>query len=448
LRRQEMGIERPEEFSNSTTGDRGFQPDRTAGDSAAKNGLDNPFRRGETMSFAASNSAASQDTASDPIDPVLQDIDHQMADTRQDLAPKFTFGPSFRYRTGSSGLDQLTGTSLLSELVVRPLGSGILTVTATPDFLSSGNVQADTSSQASFGTGVFPGHSAPQEQHAEGVGLSAAYQLGWLKMDFGTSPIGFQQQNFLGGLELSPALSDNVHLRIIGERRAVTDSVLSYAGTKDPGTGIPWGGVTRTRGHAQLEISKGEANFYVGGGYAVLNGENVASNSEYEFGTGGTYPVWRNATDEVRLGLDTVYFGYNKNLRFFTLGQGGYFSPQSYLATLFPLKYTSKHDDLTWSIGGSLGYQTYNEKASAVFPNNPSLQNSLLELAATSSTVIQTSYPSRNASGPVGGLQGSIDYRVNDSFHIGGQASYQHAGDWSESIGRFYAHYIFEGGIW
>ena len=448
LRRQEMGIERPEEFNNTTAGDRRFQPDRATGDSGATNGPDNPFRHGETMAFAATASAASQDTASDPIDPVLQDIDHQMAEARRDLAPQFTFGPSFRFRTGSPGLDQLTETSLPSELMVRPLGRGLLTVTATPDFLSSGSVQADASSQASFGTGVFPGHPAPPGQHAEGVGFSAAYQLGWLKTDIGTSPIGFQQQNFLGGLELSPALSDNVHLRIIGERRAVTDSVLSYAGTKDPGTGIPWGGVTRTRGHAQLEISKGESNFYVGGGYAVLNGENVSSNHEYEFGAGGSYPVWQNATDEVRLGLDAVYFGYDKNLRFFTLGQGGYFSPQSYLAALFPLKYTSKHDDLTWSIGGSLGYQTYNENASAVFPNNPALQNSLLELAATSSAAVLTSYPSRTASGPVGGLQGSIDYRVNNSFHIGGQASYQHAGDWSESIGRFYARYIFDGGIW
>jgi hypothetical protein len=211
---------------------------------------------------------------------------------------------------------------------------------------------------------------------------------------------------------------------------------------------MPWGGVTRTRGHAQLDFSVHDGDFYVAGGYAMLNGKNVASNREYEFGVGGTYPIWRNATDELRLGLDTVYFGYNKNLRFFTLGQGGYFSPQSYLAALFPLKYTSKHDDLTWSLSASLGYQTYSEKSSAIFPNNPPLQNVLQTTASTSATEVATSYPSRTASGLVGGAGASIEYRISNSLVLGGQASYQHAGDWSETIGRFYGRYIFDGGVW
>jgi cellulose synthase operon protein C len=447
LRRQEIGVGQPGEFDKPTVGDRRFDADKaTSDDAPAKNGSENPFRHGEILASTTTELAASPADPTDPTDPTLQDIDHQMAGVQQDLAPKFAFGPAFRSRTGSSGLDQLNETSLLSELIVRPLGRGLLTVTATPDFLTSGNVEA--SSEASFGTGVFAGHPAPTSQHAEGVGVSAAYQIDWLKADVGTSPLGFQQQNILGGIELSPALSDSVTLRIVGERRAVTDSVLSYAGTKDPGTGTPWGGVVRNRVHAQLEFSLRNANFYVGGGYAELNGQNVASNNEHEFGAGGSVPIWQNTTDEVRLGLDTVYFGYNQNLDFFTLGQGGYFSPQSYVAALFPLKYTAKHDDLTWSIGGSLGYQTYSENSSAVFPNNPSLQNALLTLAATSPTVVLTSYPSSTASGPVGGLTGSIAYHVNNSFVIGGEGSYQHTGNWSEAIGRVYARYTFNGGSW
>jgi Tfp pilus assembly protein PilF len=447
LRRQEIGAEQPTALYRPS-GRRSVDVDQaTDDDSAVTNGSDNPFRRGEILASSVSEPI---DSIGNSTDPMLRDIDRQMAGVQQDLAPKFTFGPSFRYRTGSSGLDQLTESSLPSELLVRPLGRGLLTATATPVFLSSGDVAADANSQARFGTGVFPGHPAPSSQHAEGVGLSAAYQLGWAKVDVGASPIGFQQQNILGGAELSPALSGNVRLRVVGERRAVTDSVLSYAGTKDPGTGTAWGGITRTRGHAQLELTAGDANFYAGGGYAVLDGENVASNREYEAGVGGSYPIWRNATDQLRLGVDTVYFGYDKNLRFFTLGQGGYFSPQSYFAALLPLRYSAKHNDLTWSIGGSVGYQNYNEKSSPIFPDNPSLQSSLLTLASTTAgaTPIQTAYPGRTASGPVGGLEGSIEYHINNSFFLGGQASYQHAGDWSETIGRLYARYIFDGGTW
>jgi tetratricopeptide (TPR) repeat protein len=442
LRRQEIGVEQPETFAGS-----GTTRTRQSNHNDALVGGDNPFRRGQVPAASTGEVTAFSSTVINPEDPMLQDIDQQIGTVREELAPKMTLSPSYRSRTGSPGLDQLSEVSVPTELIARPLGQGVLTATATPVFLSAGTLHTDATSLASFGTGIKPGTLAPS-QYAQGIGLSAAYQLAWLKTDVGTSPIGFQQQNILGGVEIAPAVSDNAHLRVLGERRAVTDSVLSYAGTKDPVTGIPWGGVTRTRGHAQLEFSVQDTNFYVGGGYAVLDGKNVESNREYEFGAGGTYPIWRNATDELRLGVDVVYFGYDQNLRFFTLGQGGYFSPQSYLATLFPLKYTSKHDDLTWSVGGSAGYQTYNEKSSPVFPNNQGLQSELVSSALTSSTPIVTAYPSRSASGIVGGASGSFEYRASDTIALGSQASYQHAGDWSETIGRLYVRYIFDGGSW
>jgi cellulose synthase operon protein C len=443
LRQQEIGSDQSGASQRSAgTGNFGSN---AGSDAAGGNG--NPFRRSEMILASTTvDVAAASPSPLGAVDPMLQDIDSQLTEVRQDQAPKFVFGPSFRARTGSPGLDQLNEISTPGQLIVRPLGQGILTATATPVFLSAGTVQAG--SQADFGTGIFPGHPAPPSQHAQGVGLSAAYELGWLKADVGSSPVGFQQQNVLGGVELSPSLSDNVRLRVVAERRAVTDSVLSYAGTKDPGTGLAWGAVTRTRGHAQLEFTAKEATFYAGGGYSVLDGQNVASNNEIEFGAGGSYPIWRNTTDELRVGLDNVYFGYDKNLYYFTVGQGGYFSPQSYFATLIPLKYTSKHDDWTWSIGGSAGYQTYNEKSSAVFPDNPLLQNALVSAASTSPTAMLTSYPGQSASGVVGGVTGSVEYRISDSLVLGGQASYQHAGNWSETIGRVYTRFIFDGDHW
>jgi cellulose synthase operon protein C len=450
LRRQEIGSDDQPPFSQPGVAAHPYATDQPANDGTTLiSPSGNPFRHGEAEESPASGTSAFALTTTSSSDPLLQDIDRQMAAAQQDLAPKITIGPSFRSRTGTSGLDQLDEISLPTELVARPLGRGQITVTAAPTFLSSGNVPLDTNSQARFGTGAFGLHPAPPSQDANGVGLSLAYQLGWAEADVGTSPIGFQQQNLLGGIELSPLIADGVRLRIVGERRAVTDSVLSYAGTRDPATGIAWGGVTRTRGHAQLELSVGEANVYAGGGYAVLDGENVSSNWEYEFGTGGSYPVWRGSqNDEVRLGMDVIYFGYQKNLDFFTLGQGGYFSPQSYFATLLPVKYTAKTNDLTWSIGGSLGYQTYNEHASLVFPNNPVFQNALVAEAAAVTTPLATSFPGQTASGVVGGAQGSVEYRVNDVFVLGAQASYQHAGNWSETIARLYGRYVFGGGTW
>ena len=399
----------------------------------------NPFRR-DAGSFRPA--AAAEMTGRQSTDPMLRDINKQIATVQEDLAPKLSLGPSVRSRTGTTGLDQLNELGASMELLSRPFARGQLTVAATPTFLSAGQVPGDTNSQLLFGTGAFGNRPAPPGQQAQGIGFLAAYQLGWLKADVGSSPIGFQQTNVLGGLELSPRIADGVTLRLIGERRSVTDSLLSYAGTQDPSTGTPWGGVTRTRGHAQLEFSVKDADFYIGGGYAVLNGLNVASNNEYEIGIGGSYPVWHEQNNELRIGLDLVYFSYDKNLRYFTLGQGGYFSPQSYFAALLPVRYKAKSDNLTWSIGGALGYQSYNEHSSPVFPNDLALQSALVT-AASSTPGLQTFYPGKNAAGIVGSAEGAIEYRLSDNMRLGGRAAYQHAGNWSEIAGTVFARYIF-----
>ena len=60
-------------------------------------------------------------------------------------------------------------------------------------------------------------------------------------------------------------------------------------------------------------------------------------------GIGATYPVWRTRTQEVRVGSEVFYFAYDKNLGGFSLGQGGYFSPQDYFAVLFPVTYRDQY---------------------------------------------------------------------------------------------------------
>jgi hypothetical protein len=349
-------------------------------------------------------------------------------------------------RSGTAGLDQLSAVTAPMDLMVMPFGRGQATIMAVPTFLSAGEVPQDATSQASFGTAAFGAKPLPPSQHAEGVGFDAAYQLGWLKADVGSTPVGFPLQSIVGGVELSPALSDGLRLRVRGERRAVTDSVLSYAGTRDTTNNTLWGGVTRTGGHAQLEATAGLANFYAGGGWAALTGTGVARNTTTEFGAGGGYPIWRDAGDEVRLGLDLVYFGYDKNLRYFSLGHGGYFSPQSYFAALIPVSYTSRSDTLTWSVGGALGYQTYHENSAPVFPNDPGLQATLVSQGGGPTGL--TGYPSKNASGISGSAQGSVEYRISPALRFGGRASYQHSGDWSEFAGTLFARYIFSGESW
>ena len=416
----------------------------------ARTSYANPFRRDPAPGGDSVQTGIARNPAlvrQRPLDPLTDDIDRRMAELNQEVSPKAQAGVSLRGRSGDGGLDRLTQAMIPVEAVFSPGGVGTLKLQAQPTFLSGGTLGRDPSTLQRFGTNplfaLSPDAPRPGDQMASGVGLALSYSLGWGSADIGSTPLGFRQQNVVGGVELAPQIGRDLRLRVVGERRAVTDSVLAYAGAEDPGSGLTWGGVTRTRGHAQLEWAPGLLNLYAGGGGAVLRGENVASNTQWEFGVGGSYPVYRTATQEVRAGLDLVYLGYERNLRLFTLGHGGYFSPQSYFAALIPVSYKEQVDDrFSYSVGGSVGFQTYREKRSPVFPSDPSRQARLEGLVANT-PLLNAYYPARGESGIVGGAFANAEYKVSDSLRLGGRASFQRAGNFTEGTGLVYARYTF-----
>ena len=417
----------------------------------SSNVYNNPFRSEGSLTGAIGS------TAEAPVvqDPMTVEIERSIAQIRADVSPAIQGGASVRARSGESGLDQLTELAIPLEASFSPGGYGRLRLLAQPTFLDAGNIGAGALTQARFGTqalnvtpaaaGTFnPGLAGPlaKSQHASGVGMDLAYNYRWFGADIGTTPLGFPINNTIGGVELTPQLAPGVRLRLTGERRAVTDSLLSYAGAKDPRTDWQFGGVTRTRGYAQLELAAGLADFYLGGGYASLTGENVAHNSEVEAGAGGSFPVYHSLSDEVRVGLDLVYFGFDKNLRYFTLGQGGYFSPQSYFAALIPVNYEDREGALTWSAGAAIGVQTYNENSSPVYPTNAALQAQLDGLA-TGVPGLTTVYPGKSSTGFTGNVHAAAEYQITPSLRVGGRASFEHAGDFNEGQGLVYARYLF-----
>src|SRR5690606_22784000 len=102
--------------------------------------------------------------------------------------------------------------------------------------------------QAAGGTGAGPG---PQD--ATGLGVAVAYKGENVEADIGTTPLGFQQATVVGGLRLKGKHSDSgMNYGVNLSRRAVTDSILSFAGTRDARTGQRWGGVTASGARLDL----------------------------------------------------------------------------------------------------------------------------------------------------------------------------------------------------
>jgi tetratricopeptide (TPR) repeat protein len=388
-------------------------------------------------------SAFSGSPATAAPDPMIADLDNRIQAINLQIAPYVSASTTLQFRSGSAGTGQLATYGVPMEGSFSPGGVGRVTFTATPTYLSAGSVGSSIYDQEDYASAVLGGTSSGA-QTATGVGLDLSYVEKWLSVDAGSTPLGFTVTNFVGGVEIAPTIGQDLVLRLTGERRAVMDSLLAYSGAIDPRTGVTYGGVTRTRVHGQLEFSPGAANFYAGGGYDWLDGQNVVSNTELELGAGGSYPVYKTPSDEVRVGLNLVYFGYGTNEDHFTDGYGGYFSPQDYVAAVVPVTWTATRGQLTYTLGASVGLQDFNANSGQVFPNDQAMQEALeTEAAGNTTTTLQTRYPSQSVSGFVGGLNGSFEYHLTPELQVGGTAAYQKSADWNEADVMAFARYTF-----
>ena len=426
-------------------------PAAGSGPVPAQAGRDNPFRRGGLPGTA--NPLA----PTPALDPVDAEIQRELGLVREETAARLGGAVAYRSRSGTSGRDRLEEVSAPLEASIAP--GGRITATVTPVSLATGKLSADNLDglRAYGGNALAPGlqgtapsaspadrqRLAARDTTATGVGLGLGYARESFRADLGTSPIGFREQNLLGGVEVAPALAPNLRLRLTAERRSVTDSLLSWSGLRDPASGQAWGGVVRTGGRAQLEYAAGPVGLYAGGGYSTFTGRNTASNSRIEAGAGASTAVWRRPGDELTAGLDLVYFAYDNNQRLFTTGNGGYFSPQGYFAANIPLDWRGRDGDLAWRLGGTIGYQSYREDAARFFPTDPGAQ-ARLEASLPADPTARASQAARSASGIIGGVRGDVEYAVAPNLRIGALLRYDRTANWNEARGMVFARYRFD----
>jgi cellulose synthase operon protein C len=391
---------------------------------------------GQTLQnpFATPGSAALTPDGAAPQDRVARQIAQEQAAVQTDTASRVSGGVIVRSRSGTAGLDQLTDVSSGIEASFVPDGfGGRITARATPVLLNNGTLTG-TANALRFGSNAASGTAlAPSDTSETGAGLNVAYQRGnMLTVDAGSSPLGFPVATLLGGIEVAPKLTDQITLRLKAERRSVTDSLLSYAGERDPVTGTTWGGVTRNSGHAQIESGLGAGFVYAGAGYALYEGQHVEQNTEIEGGSGFGYPFYKQGDSELTGGLNVVYFRYENNQRAFTLGQGGYFSPQNFVAVNLPFDYRSTWGDLRYHVGATVGYAEFREEASPLFPLNPGLQ-AAAEAEALVNPTIPTNNLAQNKTGFVGGVRIDLHYPLSDRLSLVGGLTYDQAADWQEA---------------
>ncbi len=395
-------------------------------------------------------------------DPITQSIDRSIAALRASIAPAISFETDYAGHTGQAGLSKLNTYSTPIQVTFAPNGVGQIALTVTPTYIDAGKIGGSGASLQTFGTmglglsnpyvtqtapytyhpPVYSGNTAGL-QNVFGNAIDLRYTLGYFSADVGTTPLGFQQENIVGGVEVAPSVGENTRIRFTAERRAVTESFLSFAGTSDPRTGRQWGGVTKSSGKIAIESAIGQWNTYLQAGGGVINGTNVADNTEYEVGGGATYPIWKYGTEELRTGVDVHYSHFDKNLRYFTLGQGGYFSPQRYISAMVPITYKNQFGrDWSYEFDGAVGYQEFSEKSTPYFPTSPALQSAIVAETA-SDNLVSATYKGTHSSGISGGVSARVDYKVTPSFTVGARANFQNSGVYQQYGGALYGRYVF-----
>jgi hypothetical protein len=281
--------------------------------------------------------------------------------------------------------------------------------------------------------------AGPLQQRATGVAVGAGFEADNWRADLGTTPIGFPVQNVVGGFRFSiPNALGNLSVNF--SRRPVTSSVLSYAGLRDPVTNQIYGGVVRNGIDIYASRDIGKASVFAALGAGVLTGRNVETNQAETLRTGINFPLFASSNWRLDSGLIGNYWHYEKNLRFYTFGQGGYYSPQRYLSVGVPLDWVARYGKASWELNTSVGLSHTFEANSPFFPTDPALQAAALE----------NSVNNTNSASTGGGLSYSVSaifqYALSTNLLAGFRVSIDRSYSYAPSSAMAYLRYTFNPG--
>jgi Flp pilus assembly protein TadD len=354
---------------------------------------------------------------------------------------------TLRWRNGEAGLSQLV--ELRSPVGLQlPLGEvGKLQLRLTPTLVDAGSSPSDADGASRFGSQALAGGTAPTSINvsAAGVGLRLGLAGRRWSADLGSTPLGFRIVNAVGGVqfggEFTPQLGWGVEL----QRRAVTDSVLSYAGVRDPRTGTVWGGVTATGLSGSLAWKDADLQLAGYGGLQALDGRGVRNNQRLDLGVAATWRISDEAQERIEIGSQLGYQHHAHNLRHFTLGHGGYFSPQHQLTLALPMKAVGRDKRLSWSIAAAPGLNAWREDAAPYFPTDAAAQAQLVNRVALG-LATQSSYAARSSFGMSLALQGGTEYSLSNRLLVGSRLNLDTASQYTQLGASLYLRLSLDGG--
>lgn len=287
---------------------------------------------------------------------------------------------------------------------------------------------------------------SPTKRLDHGLEIDFSYRKdGWFSpfVNLGSTPIG--------GV-IAPALTFDVgfvqqtdygHWRLEGYSQPIRQSILSYTGVRDPYRGTlaaspnnafpdrEWGRVLSTGFKASVFYRFNETwNMSATVDYAWVKGKNVADNSMVSVSTGFGRNFDFKGFDYFTVGPSFNYQHFDKNLSHFTLGHGGYFSPEHYFNIGAGVNFLTE-EARAYVVKGRVtaGFQSISEDASPWFP--------LLDPG-------RGQYASAHKSGEALDIELKGVWLVAPTIQLGGGAAVRKTSGFEDYTGGLFIRYFFE----
>ncbi|WP_337237334.1 cellulose synthase complex outer membrane protein BcsC [Proteus faecis] len=368
---------------------------------------------------------------------------------------RFTLEHDYWGSNGSEGYSKLRAHTTMLQLD-HPVYNGRFFWRADLVNLNSGKL-GTSPYDAKFGTCYRTG-CFPLEQKSFGVSPAIGWENGQWQWDLGTTPLGFEVTDWVGKIAYSHDLF-NVDWTLDAHRRPVNSSLLAFGGQRDIWTNQIWGGVRRTGVRLSGSYDLGGKDGYWGEiSIDKLTGKNVEDNSSVR-GMGGYYYKLINENNRrVSIGLNTMLWHYDKDLSGYTLGQGGYYSPQKYVSLGLPINYRERTENWSWELSGSVSWsysQTDDRKRYPLqYLISPDKFNRYMNGLSPEDRedMMRLYYQEHDAIDKGGSSNGFgytaralVEHRITPHWFIGAAIDIQQAKNYTPSHALMYLRYSFDG---
>lgn len=231
--------------------------------------------------------------------------------------------------------------------------------------------------------------------------------------------------------------------------QSVRESILSYTGIKDPYSNTRWGRVLRSGINLPLLLQLDDKWTVTGQlDAAALHGEQVKTNWTMTATVSGGYDFRPPGFDYFSFGPSFSFQHFDQNQNHFTIGHGGYFSPNHYINAGLALNFLTSEARayvVRGRIGG--GYQNFRTASAPWFPLGNPIQNAAnVEVTLDGQTVYNDPpfYTGESRDGIAYDLELKGVWLVHPNIQLGGGVSARRSGGFDDYSAGLFFRYILD----